>query len=201
MKVLLGLGNPGDEHRATRHNAGFLVAEEFLRRHGAGRPTRRCRSLVAVAGFGGMEVLVARPLTFMNRSGEAAAALLGEAACGPADLLVACDDLYLELGTIRLRPGGGHGGHNGLRSILEVLGSREIPRLRLGVGPPAEGMPHAAFVLEPFRRSERGAVEAMVTRAADAAETALREGVPAAMNRFNRRERPDAPGTDRGTGA
>ncbi|MGH9798299.1 MAG: aminoacyl-tRNA hydrolase, partial [Candidatus Polarisedimenticolia bacterium] len=169
MKILLGLGNPGDEYAATRHNAGFLVAEEFLRRHGAGRVARRGRSLVAVAGLGGMDVMVARPLTFMNRSGEAAAALLREADCGPADLLVACDDLYLDLGTIRLRPGGGHGGHNGLRSILEALGSVEIPRLRLGVGPPGEGVPHAAFVLEPFRRSEREAVGAMVTRAADAA--------------------------------
>jgi PTH1 family peptidyl-tRNA hydrolase len=187
LKVLLGLGNPGDAYAGSRHNVGYRVAEEVLRRHGAGRVARRRGSLVAPARIDGVEVLVARPVTYMNRSGAAAAELLRDTGAEPADLLVVCDDLYLDLGVLRLRARGSHGGHNGLLSIIEALGTREFPRLRLGVGPPDPGMPHAEFVLAPFPRRHREAVEAMVALAADGAGTALAEGVQAAMNRYNRR--------------
>ena len=194
MKVLMGLGNPGDEYAATRHNVGFRVAEEVLRRHGARRAGRRCRSLVAETSLDAVPVLVARPLTFMNRSGAAAVELLRAAEAEPADLLVVCDDLNLDLGVLRLRARGSHGGHNGLLAIVEALGTREFPRLRVGVGPPDPGVPHAEFVLAPFRRRDREAVEAMVGQAADGAETALTAGIQAAMNRFNRRPLPTEDG-------
>lgn len=194
MKVLLGLGNPGDEYAATRHNVGFRVAEEILRRHGARREARRCRSLVAATRVDGVEVLVARPLTYMNRSGAAAAALLGEAEAEPGDLLVVCDDLNLDLGRLRLRARGSHGGHNGLSSIIEALGTQEFPRLRVGIGPVAPGVPQADFVLAPFRRDEREAIAAAVARAADGAEIALTAGIQAAMNPINRGPAPDRGG-------
>lgn len=191
MKVLLGLGNPGDEYAGTRHNVGFRVAQETLRRHGTGRPSRRCRSLVGWARIGDSEILVARPLTYMNRSGLAAAELLREVEGVAGDLLVVCDDLNLDFGVLRLRARGSHGGHNGLLSILEVLGTGEFPRLRVGVGPPDPDVPHAEFVLAPFPRHDREAVEALVTRVADGVEIALSEGIQAAMSRVN--GRPDRP--------
>ena len=185
MKVVVGLGNPGEEYETTRHNIGYRVAEEILARHGHPYEEHRARSLVCRAKFDGTAVLVARPLTFMNRSGAAVAALLVHAEAGPEDLLVICDDLYLDFGTIRLRPRGSHGGHNGLLSIIETLGTREFARLRVGVGPAEPGSPHADFVLAPFRRREQGRLPELVRLAADCAETAVLLGVTSAMNRFN----------------
>jgi len=185
LKLLVGLGNPGEEYRATRHNVGYRVAEAFRRRHGGGREERRARSLVSRCDLGEGEILVARPLTYMNRSGEAVAALLDLAQAGPADLMVVCDDLNLELGTLRLRARGTHGGHNGLRSIIETLGSQAFPRLRVGVGPAEAEVPHAEFVLAPFRRSERARVEEVVEAAADCVERAVRDGIAKAMSRYN----------------
>ena len=185
MRVLVGLGNPGEEYRLTRHNIGFRVAEEILQRWGRPYEKRKARSIVGRVRIADRAVIVARPQTFMNRSGVSVAALLKMAEAGPEDLLVVCDDLYLDLGTIRLRPRGSHGGHNGLLSIIETVGSREFPRLRVGVGPVDAGVPHADFVLAPFRRPEQGQVTDVVRRAADCAETAVVQGVAAAMNRFN----------------
>jgi len=185
VRVLVGLGNPGEEYRLTRHNIGFRVAEEILQRWGRPYEERKARSIVGRVRIADRAVIVARPQTFMNRSGVSVAALLKMAEAGPEDLLVVCDDLYLDLGTIRLRPRGSHGGHNGLLSIIETVGSREFPRLRVGVGPVDAGVPHADFVLAPFRRPEQGQVTDVVRRAADCAETAVAQGVAAAMNRFN----------------
>lgn len=195
MKVLVGLGNPGERYAATRHNVGYLVAEEIIRRAGRPRQETRAGSLVCRVTIGRNEVLVARPLCFMNRSGSTAAALLDAAGAAPEDLLVVCDDLYLDLGTIRIRPRGSHGGHNGLLSIIETLGTRDFPRVRVGVGPADPRASHADFVLEPLTRAEQERLPAIVARAADGAEVALDEGIAAAMNRFNRRLRaPAAPG-------
>ncbi len=189
MKVLVGLGNPGPGYRATRHNVGYLVAEEIRTRSGSPREERVARCLTSRIAMAGIEVLLARPLTYMNRIGEAVAALLVLAAAEPGDLLVICDDLYLDLGSLRLRPRGSHGGHNGLRSIIEVLGTQEFPRLRLGVGPAEPGADYADFVLAPFPRADREKVEQMVRGAADCAEAVAAEGLPEAMNRFNRTQR------------
>ncbi len=186
MKVLVGLGNPEQEYAATRHNIGYLVAEEVSRRRGRPYSERRARSLVCRLKVVGSEALVARPLSSMNRSGSAVAALLELAQAGPEDLLVVCDDLNLEFGTIRLRPRGGHGGHNGLLSIIETLGTQAFPRLRIGVGPVAPGVAHADFVLGVFPRYQRKLIPEVVQRSADCAESVLSEGVETAMNRFNR---------------
>ena len=185
MKVVVGLGNPGEEYETTRHNIGYKVAEEILARRGHPYEERRARSLVSRARIDGAAVLVARPLTYMNRSGAAVAALLVLAEAGPEELLVVCDDLHLEFGTIRLRPRGTHGGHKGLLSIIETLGTQEFSRLRVGVGPADPASAHADFVLAPFRRAERARIPDLVRLAADCAETAVLLGVTAAMNRFN----------------
>jgi len=195
VKVLVGLGNPGERYAGTRHNVGYLVAEEVIRRAGRPRQETRAGALVCRVTIGGNEVLVARPLGFMNRSGPAVVALLDAAGAAPEDLLVVCDDLYLDFGTIRIRARGSHGGHNGLLSILEALGTRELPRVRVGVGPADPRASHADFVLEPFTRAEQESLPAIVDRAADGAGVAIEEGIAAAMNRFNGRLRtPAAPG-------
>jgi len=187
VEILLGLGNPGPDFRATRHNLGFLVIEEIRRRHDGAPVERRGRSLLCRVQLGDHEILLARPQTYMNRSGEAAEALLKLARATPRELLVICDDLYLDLGTIRIRPRGSHGGHNGLRSIIERLGTNEFPRLRIGVGPPEPGTDRAAFVLEPFARGDRERLKEIVRQAADCAEAIAADGLLRAMNRFNRR--------------
>ena len=186
MKVLVGLGNPGEQYTATRHNVGYLVAEEIVRRRGHHRTERAARSLVCRVSIDGWETLVARPLTSMNRSGPAVAALLHLAQAEPADLLVVCDDLYLELGTIRLRSRGTHGGHNGMRSIIETLGTQAFARLRIGVGPVEPGVAHADFVLIPFPPRQQKQVTEVVQRSSNCAEAALSEGIASALNRFNR---------------
>jgi PTH1 family peptidyl-tRNA hydrolase len=183
LKVVVALGNPGEEYENTRHNVGYRVVEEILARRGRPYEERKARSLVSRTKFDGSVVLVARPLTYRNRSGAAVAALLALAEAAPEDLLVICDDLYLDFGTIRLRPRGSHGGHNGLLSIIETLGTQGFARLRVGVGPAASA--HDAFVLAPFRRREQARVPDLVRLAADCAETAVLMGVTAAMNRFN----------------
>lgn len=187
MKVLVGLGNPGEEYAATRHNVGCRVAEEIIRRRGRPYEAQRARSIVCRVTIGGTETIVARPLTYMNRSGAAVAALLELAQAGPEDLLVVCDDLYLDFGTVRLRSRGSHGGHNGLRSIVETLGTPAFARLRIGVGPADPGAPHADFVLRPFPRHQQKLLPEVVGQAADCAEAALSEGITTAMNRFNRK--------------
>jgi len=192
VKVLVGLGNPGEEYGTTRHNIGFRVAEEILQRWGRPYEERKARSIIGRVCIEDHPVIVARPQTLMNRSGASVAALLKTAEAGPEDLLVVCDDLYLDLGTIRLRSRGSHGGHNGLRSIIETVGSQAFPRLRVGVGPAEPGVPHADFVLAPFRRRERDVAQEAVRRAADCAEAAIVLGVTAAMNRFNRMPRAGA---------
>ncbi len=186
MKVLVGLGNPGEQYRETRHNLGYLVAQEFRARWGRPREERRARSLLCRMELPSTEVMVARPLTYMNRSGAAVAALLELARVEPVDVLVVCDDLMIGFGTLRLRARGSHGGHNGLLSIIEVLGTRDFPRLRIGVGPPDPGMAHADFVLAPFPREQKERLDEIVGNAADCAEAALTEGLQAAMSRFNR---------------
>ncbi|PYT16462.1 MAG: aminoacyl-tRNA hydrolase [Acidobacteria bacterium] len=170
MKVLVGLGNPEEEYAATRHNIGYLVAEEVVRRQGRPYAERKARSLVCRVRIGGSEALVARPLRSMNRSGQAVAALLDLA----------------QFGTIRLRPRGGHGGHNGLLSIIDTLGTQAFPRLRIGVGPVESGLAHADFVLSVFPRHQRRLIPEVVQRSSECAESVLSEGVEIAMNRFNR---------------
>lgn len=182
-RLILGLGNPGERYRDTRHNAGFLVVDELARRWGVRLDRRECNSFV-----GGDEVLLAQPQTYMNRSGWAARCLLETHGLDPADVLVVYDEVALPLGRLRLRKSGSPGGHRGLESVIENLRTDQVPRLRLGVSPedgPPRGEDLVEFVLDPFPPDQREAVAAMVSRAADACEIWVREGADAAMAKFN----------------
>ena len=192
MRLILGLGNPGEEYRDTRHNVGFRVVEELARRWQVPLDRLECNALAARTGSGEGdmgEVLLAKPQTYMNRSGHAARCFVERYELDPAAVLVIYDEVNLPFGKIRLRRAGSPAGHRGLESILESLRTAEVPRLRLGVAPPAEGRPPgedlAAFVLSPFDEGEREEAEAMIRRAADAVEVWLKEGPEAAMAKFN----------------
>jgi PTH1 family peptidyl-tRNA hydrolase len=189
MRLILGLGNPGEEYRDTRHNVGFRVVEELARRWEIPADGSECNALVGrFAGDGG-DVLLARPQTYMNRSGWSARCFAERHELDPAAVLVIYDEVNLPLGKLRLRRGGSPAGHRGLESVIENLRTAEIPRLRLGVAPeegkPAGGEELVDFVLSPFATEEREAVEEMIRRAADACEAWVREGIDAAMGRFN----------------
>ncbi|HXG41724.1 MAG TPA: aminoacyl-tRNA hydrolase [Dehalococcoidia bacterium] len=189
--VVVGLGNPGPEYAETRHNAGSRCLARLARRHGIELRPHRLYSL-GRGSIGGTEVVLARSRVFMNESGKAVAALLRQERVPTARLLVVCDDLDLPLGRLRLRPRGGHGGHNGLRSVIEHLGTDDFPRLRIGIGRPVrDGRPVtdpdlvAQYVLSVPTAEERPLLEEALEAACDAIEVVLAEGLDAAMNRYN----------------
>jgi PTH1 family peptidyl-tRNA hydrolase len=183
--LLLGLGNPGHEYAQTRHNLGFLLVERLLQRARTALPAGggACRE-VQVRLFGA-ELVLARPTTFMNLSGAAATLLLKRHAAGPADLLLAYDDLDLPLGQLRLRMRGSDGGHKGVRSVLEALGTEEVPRIRMGIRPPGPIGDPAEFVLRQFEAEQWPQVERMLARAVDAVRIVLREGLTKSMSVMN----------------
>ncbi len=186
MRFVVGLGNPGERYRRTRHNVGFMVVDALMARAGVAKGQEEALAQVAGARLGGEEpLLLVKPLTFMNRSGAAVDRLLADHAGTPQDLLVVVDDVALELGRLRVRERGSHGGHNGLRSIIEALGSEEFPRVRVGIGRGELPGDLAEYVLDAFPPEDVLVVQEAVERAADAVECALREGTAAAMNRFN----------------
>jgi PTH1 family peptidyl-tRNA hydrolase len=187
MRLIVGLGNPGREYRATRHNVGFMVADEIAKRHGltlAMAPSQVPDSFIAKK-FGADPFLIGKPLTFMNRSGDAVAALAHYYDIVPADLLVVVDEVALPFGRLRARARGSAGGHNGLKSVIERLGTSEFPRLRLGVGRGDTRRDLADHVLSKFEADERSALEELITRAADAAEMFAAEGIEKVMNTYN----------------
>jgi PTH1 family peptidyl-tRNA hydrolase len=185
LRLIAGLGNPGERYRRTRHNVGFLVMDVLAARGNV----RNFRDLgdawVAEADVAQQTVELVKPLTFMNRSGGPIDRLLAEGGRAPSDLVVVFDDVALELGTLRIRERGSHGGHNGLRSVIEVLGTDEFPRVRVGIrkGDPPEDM--AGYVLSEFPPEDVLVVQEVVGWAADAVACLLREGAEEAMNRYN----------------
>ncbi len=185
MKLLVGLGNPGPQYRNTRHNIGFMVLDDLARRHSVAFESSPAEALTARVRGMADAVLLAKPLTFMNLSGRAVQDLVRFYKIAPGDLLVICDDVALPLGKLRARASGSHGGQNGLRSVLEQLGTDEVPRLRIGVGRGDPRRDLAAHVLSTFEPDEHDVVEAAVTRAADAAEAFVSDGIEWVMNRFN----------------
>jgi PTH1 family peptidyl-tRNA hydrolase len=186
--MVVGLGNPGRRYQKTRHNIGFAVADEVARRRQAAFESGRANTLIARCGRGPESVLLVKPLTMMNLSGEAVAGAAGFYKIDPSAVLVAADDVNLPLGRLRLRARGTAGGHNGLKSIIEHLGTTEFPRLRVGVGRGDPRRDLADHVLARFDDDEREEVEQAIARAADAVETFLAAGIEAAMNRHNRAE-------------
>lgn len=187
MKLIVGLGNPGREYRETRHNAGFMVADEIARRHAlsfAMAPSQVPDTFIAKR-YGSAPLLLAKPLTYMNRSGDAVAALARYYDIATQDLLVVYDDIDLPFGRLRARARGSAGTHNGMRSVVSRLGSTEFARLRLGMGRGDSRRDLADHVLAGFERDERNALDSFIARAADAAEMFAVEGIDKVMNAYN----------------
>jgi len=184
--LIAGLGNPGPKYTANRHNIGFRCLERLAAAHDLAFDRRQKRARVALGTIQGRRVVLAKPQTFMNESGRAVAPLVHFYKVPLERLLVVYDDLDLPLGTIRLRPEGGSGGHKGMRSIIEHLGSQEFPRLRIGIGRPPGHMDPAAYVLQDFSTEEETLLDEVLERAVAAIETWLTEGIEAAMERYNR---------------
>jgi peptidyl-tRNA hydrolase, PTH1 family len=185
VKLVVGLGNPGARYQETRHNVGFRVADEVARRAGATQWREQYLALVAKVRVGEEAVLVAKPMTFMNLSGDAVAGLAGFYKVDVPDVLVVLDEAALPLGRLRAGRRGSAGGHNGLKSVIERLGSTDVPRLRIGVGRGDTKWDLADHVLGVFAPEERGEVEAAVLRAADASAMFVVEGIERVMSAFN----------------
>ncbi|NLW90269.1 MAG: aminoacyl-tRNA hydrolase [Syntrophomonadaceae bacterium] len=183
MKVIVGLGNPGKKYSDTRHNIGFRVLEEVARRHGVQKEESRFDALIAHIMLGGQKVLLVKPLTYMNLSGKAVQPLLHWYKADLSDLIVVYDDMDLPVGNLRLRADGGSGGHKGLTSVIERLGSREFNRLRLGIGRPTDEA--IDWVLGTFAADEKELVKEMVAGAADRLEYWVEQGIVRAMNEYN----------------
>jgi PTH1 family peptidyl-tRNA hydrolase len=185
MWGVIGLGNAEPQYQDTRHNVGFDVVYLLAQAHGVRLRRARAAALAGRGEVGEVQVLLGMPLTMMNLSGVAVARLCYLYDLQPQQLMIVVDDINLPLGRLRLRRGGSEGGHRGLRSVTEWLGTKDYPRLRLGIGGPPEGMDARDHVLSPFGKSELAEAQAMVLRARQAIECALTEGLETAMNEFN----------------
>jgi len=197
VKLIVGLGNPGSKYAGTRHNLGFDVIDELARRRGLTFESSPADAVVARERGPDARVMLAKPMTFMNRSGDAVGMLSRYFRIEPESILIVVDDANLSLGRMRARSEGSAGGHNGLQSIMTALATPAFPRLRLGVGRGDSRRDLANHVLARFDDDEIGAIKEMVTNAADAADLFVDESILAVMNRFNARDRSgDALGTD-----
>jgi PTH1 family peptidyl-tRNA hydrolase len=189
MWLLAGLGNPGRQYADNRHNVGFMVADEILQRTGAKPPRSRMGAELSEAAIGRNKVILCKPMEFMNLSGSA----IGRAASfwkiPPRRILVVHDDMDLDFGRLKLVEGGGTGGHNGLRSIVDALGNEAFCRLRFGIGRPPPAWEGADFVLADFSAEERKILPDLIEEAALAAQTVVKDGLVVAMNKFNRRRK------------
>jgi len=184
---VVGLGNPGGEYERTRHNVGFQVLDRLAAKNRIDIRRLEFEALTARAELGRSMVLLMEPQTFMNASGRSAAAALAELGLTPERLLVVYDDLDLPVGRLRIRTDGGAGGHRGVASLIQELGSTSFARLRVGIGRPAEGSTVLEHVLSPFAPSEQAEVDLAVDRAAEAVQHVLEHSVPRAMEAFNGR--------------
>ena len=185
MKLVVGLGNPGAKYHDTRHNVGFRVIDALARRWSVDQWREQHQALVAKVRQGDEPVLVAKPMTFMNLSGDAVAGLAGFYKVAVPDVLVVLDEVALPLGRLRAGRGGSHGGHNGLKSVIARLGTADVPRLRIGVGRGDGRRELADHVLGTFAAEERDEVEAAVLRAAEASVMFVTDGIERVMNVFN----------------
>ena len=192
MKLIAGLGNPGEKYDLTRHNVGWHAVDELARLLDTRVYVNRSGGLTGTAFYEGEKLLLVKPLTYMNLSGECLAPLAAYDKLAPEDVLVICHDVNLSLGQLRIRKGGSAGGHNGLKNIIERLGSDQFPRIRVGVGLQPEGMDLIEFVLKKMSGPEQKAAQEAEARAAKAALLAVKSGLSAAMNEYNQRIRPDA---------
>ena len=182
--LIAGLGNPGREHSKNRHNVGFMTVDRLAADHGISLSRVQSKALVGTGRVAGKQVILVKPQTFMNRSGDAVGPLASYYRIPVENVLVIYDELDIPFGSLRLRQSGGSGGHNGMKSIINHLGN-EFPRLRLGIGRPPGRMEPADYVLQDFRGAELETADAMLSEATDAVETFLREGIDLAMTKHN----------------
>ena len=198
MLLIVGLGNPGPRYAETPHNAGFVVCDRFAAKHRLGALAAKFQGEFVRGRALGADVGLLKPQTYMNLSGESVAAALRYLPVEPADLVVVFDEMDIPSGKLRLRKKGGHGGHNGLRSIIECIGSSDFPRIRVGIGRPPEGWEPTGHLLAKVPSGEKARFSATVDLAVEALEMVLEKGFEAAMNRFNALERIGAaePDTD-----
>ncbi len=183
--LIVGLGNPGRDYRGTRHNIGFMVIDQLAKDLGVSFSRVQSNSLVVQAIRDGKKIILAKPHTYMNLSGQAVGSLVKFYKLPLTQMLVAHDDIDLPIGTLRMRPGGGSAGQKGLESIIGRLGTQEFPRLRIGVGRPPGRMIAADYVLQEFSKAERELLPAILERASEAALVFTDNGLEQAMNRFN----------------
>ena len=192
MRLIVGLGNPGAEYEGTRHNVGFEVIDVLARRHNVAVQKRNFQAVFGDGSIGGERVLLVRPMTFMNLSGEAVAAISRFYKIDEGDIIVILDEVALPVGQLRLRCQGSAGGHNGLANIIQLMHTNEIQRIRIGVGAARPGR-MIGHVLSRFPQEELPLMREAYERAADAVEVAVTEGFVMAMNRFNIRTEPRPP--------
>jgi len=189
VKLIVGLGNPGIEYQFTPHNMGFLAVDRIADQLGVRVNNRNCRAQTARAVLDGQDVLLAKPETYMNLSGASVRDLARKYEVQPEqDLIVIYDELDLPFGSIRVRPRGSSAGHNGIASVIGALDTQEIMRIRLGVGPDHPVGDGARYVLSQFKKSQYPVLDQALDAAAEAVRVILKDGVDAAMNRFNRKE-------------
>jgi peptidyl-tRNA hydrolase, PTH1 family len=183
--LLIGLGNPGREYRDNRHNLGFMVIDRLIVRLNARGMKVQSKAIVTTATYEERKLILAKPQTYMNLSGQSAQGLLNFYKIPVENMLIAHDDLDIPFGTIRIRPGGGPGGQKGMASTIEQLGTKDFPRLRIGIGRPPGRMDPSAYVLQNFSREEMKTLSEIVDRAAEAALTFVVDGLNKAMNKYN----------------
>lgn len=190
MKIIIGLGNPDSQYKRTRHNLGFMVLDKLAEENQAKmKRVQKFKSLVGGMNVSGIEAVLAKPITYMNRSGDAVARLVEWYKIPLPELMVICDDINLKVGTMRIRRKGCYGGHRGLESIIDSLGNDLFPRMRLGISPlNAERFdsPISSYVLDSFTKDEKEIVSGVIDRACTACIVWMKEGMDTAMNRFNR---------------
>ena len=188
MKLIVGLGNPGPEYAATRHNIGFMVTATLAERNGIALKRKGHQGIYGVGRVAGTEATILLPQTYMNRSGTSVVSACQSLGVKPGDLIVVHDEIDLDFGALRIKIGGGHGGHNGLRSIAAALGETEYNRLRLGIGRPPTGGDVSRYVLSCFNAAERAQLQEYTEKAADALELLVQKGPQEAMNLYNNRD-------------
>jgi len=191
MRLIVGLGNPGPEYEWTPHNLGFLAIDELARRAGIRVTRPEAKSYIGRGELAGQEVILAKPQTMMNLSGVAVRMLLEKYESDPSQLIVISDEVALPWGMLRIRERGSAGGHNGLKSVIDAVGTDEFIRVRLGVGPEKVWGDLADYVLCPMGRAEREVATQLAEDASKAVEAILRDGVSTAMSQFNRRVSPE----------
>lgn len=187
--LVVGLGNPGDRYAATRHNIGHMVVNELATRNAQRWSTHKAGAAVAEfrLGIGGLKIVLAKPATYMNLSGKPVAALMKFFNIGPENLIVVHDELDVDYDALRLKRGGGEGGHNGLKSISQAIGTRDYLRVRAGIGRPPGSMAPADYVLRPFSATEQQTLALHIDRAADAVESLVERGLTTTQNQFHQK--------------